>query len=407
MTSDIPENVLQSGLIYEYVHRVSPEQAHRNIIDTINMGTKEAVYRLWNSKLGVADLHFPVIEPFEPPVKKKAKTSESSVTQMKLMDVDGLKYVEKVYTDLAEQEIRKILEIDTHVSWDNFPRIMKIRRMAKETLTYKMILPYDSLEVYNKHRCIEFVMRDERKEKEYRVTYKSWQERCLVEDGIDETRIMGKKYQSVAAKEFFFLIQNRQREIKELRFFIKSRVIENQLTWPSTKFYWKIDKYMKAAPQIKPKVDEFEFHFFQLENDRTADQGMILAVFPHFDPQDKVHFVCKNELPVALNREFMNLDEIWRNFGNFELTNMFVSDFMLVTGFDNVYMVFSEFSMKKLLRASKKYEPPGETIEERAWKTKFHIKNEFDFASAMLCFKGKDYEEIKEVLCIPKKEEEE
>ncbi|EGT57376.1 hypothetical protein CAEBREN_25643 [Caenorhabditis brenneri] len=184
----------------------------------------------------------------------------------------------------AELEIQAI-EPERRLMAADFLRILSIRAaVPHEEYTEFCQLNSSTIHVTIAPRTI-FINFD--MEETYTMTsvqYWSHEEGCLFRWGNNVRLIKGVKYQQLAARQFYALVENPNTEIKTLRFSVKEFDAKHDpAQWPFRSFHRKIQKLLARRPGIQ--VENFDMMFHCYSGNAVEGEKILKSVLPYLDPE--------------------------------------------------------------------------------------------------------------------------
>ncbi|CAL2039075.1 unnamed protein product [Caenorhabditis brenneri] len=196
----------------------------------------------------------------------------------------SLKLIKMWTGRFAELEMQRIIRRRPMLAADLL-RILSIRAAAPHE-KYSALYSLDSSTIHvtiaPRTIFINFGM-----EETYTMTsvqYWSHEEGCLFRWGNNVRLIKGVKYQQLAARQFYALVENPKTEIKTLRFSVKEFDVKHDpAQWPFRSFHRKIQQLLAWRPGIQ--VENFDMMFHSYSGKAVEGEKILKSVLPYLDPK--------------------------------------------------------------------------------------------------------------------------
>ncbi|EGT50032.1 hypothetical protein CAEBREN_02422 [Caenorhabditis brenneri] len=282
----------------------------------LNLDTLEDWYVMLNANVGIQR------EP--QPSRNPEDSDDSDINEPADFPVapNGIYSIEKVrrfYTHLAEEEMKAMKRREDELTLDNLLTIIRIRHIARERISKYIKLPIDDIKVTIENRKVKFEIRCSNCCNQVRTiiyqgsggNYKVY----FSETVYFETHI---KYQTLAAKDFFFLVQNERMMFRHLVMDMTwHRIRRNRFKYPFISFHRKVQKYLQTLNH-QLNVVFFAMRFFERPDDpRTFNQGLAMTILPFIRPDTLLTLQFRvwkmfNEPDYYVNMNTVSQTEQWR-----------------------------------------------------------------------------------------------
>ncbi|EGT41850.1 hypothetical protein CAEBREN_15196 [Caenorhabditis brenneri] len=144
-------------------------------------------------------------------------------------------------------------------------------------------LPIDSIEVHIGHRQITLEIRHSFTKTNTLIDYICHEDGCLFIYEEERVLVKGIKYQSLAAKDLFYMVRHPEAEFKYLGIDIMEH--EDPVMYPFRSFFWKMYSYFMNNLSHKIKVTEFFMTTFQYESVPNSAQSFISIFWNFLEPK--------------------------------------------------------------------------------------------------------------------------
>ncbi|CAL2032048.1 unnamed protein product [Caenorhabditis brenneri] len=190
-----------------------------------------------------------------------------------------LDFVKETYRILANREFQAIIQFPLGAAED-ISRILHIRRFTR---VYLLHLPIDSVEVTIGWRYIIFDIRHAPTGTYNTIQYVSHRDGCRFEHNNISMLVRGVKYQTLAAKDFFYLVRHPHSYLKKLIIGIVN--YDNPRLYPFQSFFWKLSNYFESSDSLKLSVSEFVITTFYFNNDGDRARDFIEIFWSKLTPK--------------------------------------------------------------------------------------------------------------------------
>ncbi|EGT42113.1 hypothetical protein CAEBREN_04390 [Caenorhabditis brenneri] len=190
-----------------------------------------------------------------------------------------LDFVKETYRILANREFKAIIQFPLGAAED-ISRILHIRRFTRINLLH---LPIDSVEVTIGWRYIIFDIRHAPTGTYNTIQYVSHRDGCRFEHNNISMLVRGVKYQTLAAKDFFYLVRHPNSYLKKLIIGIVN--YDNPRLYPFQSFFWKLSNYFESSDSLKLSVSEFVITTFYENNDGDRARDFIEIFWSKLTPK--------------------------------------------------------------------------------------------------------------------------
>ncbi|EGT33315.1 hypothetical protein CAEBREN_18356 [Caenorhabditis brenneri] len=190
-----------------------------------------------------------------------------------------LDFVKETYRILANREFQAIIQFPLGAAED-ISRILHIRRFTR---VYLLHLPIDSVEVTIGWRYIIFDIRHAPTGTYNTIQYVSHRDGCRFEHNNISMLVRGVKYQTLAAKDFFYLVRHPNSYLKKLIIGIVN--YDNPRLYPFQSFFWKLSNYFESSDSLKLSVSEFVITTFYFNNDGDRARDFIEIFWSKLTPK--------------------------------------------------------------------------------------------------------------------------
>ncbi|EGT38673.1 hypothetical protein CAEBREN_17317 [Caenorhabditis brenneri] len=196
-------------------------------------------------------------------------------------DVLTLDVVKRVYRNLGRDEISVFTEYNNgRLELEEVLEILHIRKLTPIKLVN---LPIDSIEVHIGHRQITLEIRHSFTKTTALIDYICHEDGCLFIYEEERVLVKGIKYQSLAAKDLFYMIRHPDAKFEYLGIDIMEH--ENPVMYPFRSFFWKMYAYFMNNLSHKIKVTEFFMTTFQYESVPNSAQSFISIFWNFLEPK--------------------------------------------------------------------------------------------------------------------------
>ncbi|EGT37437.1 hypothetical protein CAEBREN_22304 [Caenorhabditis brenneri] len=220
------------------------------------------------------------------------------------------------------------------------------------------------------------------------ISYMSCQDGCLILYGDTVRHIKKWKYQSVAAKDFFYLVRDPEMVFRTLEFDVESYRKWDPAVWSFSSFHHKIHKYLVNTQLV---VDKFNMKVFNNYAVTICGQEILMLVLRHLKPENlkKVALRMWNATGVLQKRsvepddvEFLSVlynDEHWKYIKTLDINDPQIrihrNSFSRFFHLDDFYSL-RQNDFEPLVIAFARIEVFDHHLSS------FHVNEEFDFRVA-------------------------
>ncbi|EGT37454.1 hypothetical protein CAEBREN_19497 [Caenorhabditis brenneri] len=201
-------------------------------------------------------------------------------------DVFTLDVVKEVYRILAVWEFNLVTEEPLEL--DDIPKVLHFRKFAPVKLVN---FPIDILEVTIGYRNIIFDIRHAPTKTFTCIQYLSHTEGCVFQYNETSVLIKGIKYQSLAAKDYFFMVRHKDAFFEKLA--IKISNYETPAIYPFQSFLWKLDNYFSMKSDFQLSVLEFSMTTFYHNTSGDRGRNLIQIFWPKLVPTVLSHVIFR------------------------------------------------------------------------------------------------------------------
>uniref|UniRef100_A0A1I7U6K4 F-box domain-containing protein n=2 Tax=Caenorhabditis tropicalis TaxID=1561998 RepID=A0A1I7U6K4_9PELO len=370
--AQISEETVQFFLKHEYFKMNSAEQAHQNLEKLMRSMTDDDKRRFNDLEIDPVNVA-PPIGPWPPHEEIKRNTvvvylarwyfenrdpsdsDDSEVDSEENSSNDVIIRIRRLYTVFAEQEVYQIWKSDRVLSFETIYILLTIRRIARERISKWINLPWFSLSIETRYRAILFEIWDASRENILKIIYESCEGGCRVYNNLIGTTVKKIKYQTLAATDFFFLVQHPNMTLRNLKFNIN---VKPYYGFPFLSFYWKIQKLLRTLGH-KVKVLKFEMRFFEMIEHRTRDQALVMTVLPYLEVYELIKLRPISGGNIILS-PLISETIAWKTCRVLDINDpkIWVTSYSQVTGFTDLYLVLPNDDLLDMMEAFGRYLAP-------------------------------------------------
>ncbi|EGT50029.1 hypothetical protein CAEBREN_12989 [Caenorhabditis brenneri] len=347
----------------------------------LNLDTLEDWYVMLNANVGIQREPQPSRNPED---SDDSDINEPADFPVAPNDIYSIEKVRRLYTHLAEEEMKEMKKREDELTLDDLLTIIRIRHIARERISKYIKLPVDGIKVTIDNREVKFEIRCTRFNQVRTITYQGSRGNYKVYFSnavYYETHI---KYQTLAAKDFFFLVQNERMMFRHLAMDMTwHRIRINKYQYPFISFHRKVQKYLQTLNH-QLNVVFFSMRFFERPDDpRTFNQGLAMTILPFIRPDTLLILKFRvwkmfNEPDYYVNMNTVSQTEQWRACRILDLwcERIRIQDYSILTDFDIVRLLNlpQEDKDKLVLAYANFILPPGDPWNQ-FWYTDIWVRD--------------------------------